>query len=74
MKIMATSFISSCAAALSAPDPEEGHLPTHSSAGNSWKLTAKSASVYFGVTAPFSVLVHTRYFLCPERVCFPSSV
>ena len=36
-------------------------------------LTGKSGSVSCGVTAPFSwVLVHTRFCLCPPRVCFPS--
>ena len=32
----------------------------------------KSGSVSCGLTAPFSwVLVHTRFCLCPPRVCFP---
>ena len=43
-------------------------LPTHTSAGDVWTLTGKS----LGVTAPFSwVLLHTRFCLCPPRVCFP---
>ena len=43
--------------------------------GNSWTLTGKSGSVSCGVSAPFSwVLVHTRFCLCPPRVCFPSPV
>ena len=50
-------------------------LPTHASAGDSWKFTGKSGSVSCGITAPFSwVLVHTRFCLCPPRVCFPSPV
>ena len=45
---------------------------THASARDSWTLTGKSGSVSYGVTAPFSwVLVHTRFCLCPPRVCFP---
>ena len=45
--------------------------PTHASARDSWTLTGKSGSVSCGVTAPFSwVLVHTRFCLCPPRVCF----
>jgi len=41
----------------------------------SWTLTSKSGSISFGVTAPFSwVLVHTRFCLCPPRICFPSLV
>ena len=49
--------------------------PTHASTGNSWTLPDKSRSVSCGATAPFSwVLVHTRFYLCPPRVCFPSPV
>ena len=45
---------------------------THSSARDSWTLTDKSRSVSHGVTAPLSwVLGHTRFCLCPPRVCFP---
>ena len=45
--------------------------PTHTSAGDSWTLMGMSGSVSCGVTAPFSwVLVHTRFCLCPPRVCF----
>ena len=40
-----------------------------------WRLLdtqGKSGSVSCGVTDPFSwVLVHTRFCLCPPRVCFP---
>ena len=36
---------------------------------------AKSGSVSCGITGPFSwVLVHTRFCLCPQRVCFQSCV
>ena len=57
------------------PWPRSRPLLTHASAGDSWTLTGKSGSVSCGVTAPFSwVLVHTRFCLCPRRVCFPSSV
>ena len=46
--------------------------PTHTSAGDYWTLPGKSGSVSCGVIAPFSwVLVHTRFSLCPPRVCFP---
>ena len=42
---------------------------------DSWTLTGKSGSVSCGVTAPLSwVLVHTKFCLCPPRVCFPSPV
>ena len=48
-------------------------LPTHIPTRDSWTLTGKSGSISCGVTAPFSwVLVHTRFFLCPPRVCFPN--
>ena len=44
----------------------------HTSAGDSWTLPGKSGSVSCGVTVPFSwILVHTRFCLCPPRVCFP---
>ena len=50
-------------------------LPTHTSAWDSWTLRGESGLVSCGVTAPFSwVLVHTRFCLCPPRVCFPSPV
>ena len=48
---------------------------THTSAGNSWTLMGMSGSFSCAVTAPFSwVLVHTRFCLCPPKVCFPSPV
>ena len=75
MKIMATSCKRSYAhtAALSASDPAAGYCPP--SIEDSWMLTGKSRSVSCRVTAPFSlVLVHTRFCLCPPRVCFPSPV
>ena len=55
------------------PQPCSGPLLTHASTRDSWTLTGKSESVSCGVTAPFSwVLVHTRFHLCPPRVCFSS--
>ena len=49
--------------------------PTHASTGDSWTLMGMSGSVSCGVTAPFSwVLVHTRFYLCPPRVYFPTPV
>ena len=54
------------------PWPQHCSRPpqTHTSAGDSWTLTDKSGSVSCGVSAPFSwVLVHTRFYLCPPRVC-----
>ena len=46
--------------------------PTHASARDSWTLMGKSGSISCGVIAPFSrILVHTRFCLCPPRVCFP---
>ena len=53
------------------------HRPplTHASARASGTLMGKPGSVSCGVTTPFSwVLVHTRFYLCPQRVCFPSCV
>ena len=53
------------------PQPCSRPPQTHTSAGDSWTPTGKSGSVSFGVTDPFSwVLVHTRFCLCPPRVCF----
>ena len=57
------------------PQPCSRPLPTYTSTGDSWTLMGKSGSVSCGVTAPFSwVLVHTRFCLCPPRVCFSSPV
>ena len=54
------------------PRPCNGPPLTHASAGDSWTLTGKSGSVSCGVSAPLSwVLVHTRFCLCPPRVCSP---
>ena len=54
------------------PRPCNRPLLTHASAGDSWTLTGKSGSVSCGVSAPLSwVLVHTRFCLCPPRVCSP---
>ena len=48
---------------------------THASARASGTLMGKPGSVSCGVTAPFSwALVHTRFYLCPQRVSFPSCV
>ena len=48
---------------------------THTSATDSWTLIDKSGSVSCGVTAPFFwVLVHTKFCLCPLRVCFLNPV
>ena len=42
---------------------------------DSWTLMGKSGSVSCGVTALFSwVLMCTRFYLCPQRICFPSPV
>ena len=75
MKIMVTSFKKSRAltAALTAPQPSSRPPLTHVSTRDSWTFLGKSGSVSCGVTASFSwVLVHTRFCLCPPRVCFPS--
>ena len=74
MKIMLTSFKRSHSGTvtLSAPNPATGHhqpmpppeIPGHPQA---------SLCHVLWVTAPFSwVLVHTRFYLCSPRVCFPS--
>ena len=69
-----TSFKSSHAhtAALSAPNPAASHCwPTP--LPDSWTLMGKSGSVSCGVTPLSSwVLMHTTFYLCPRRVCFPS--
>ena len=47
-------------------------LPTHASTRDFWTLTGKSGLVSCGVSTPFSwILVHTRFCLCPPRVCVP---
>ena len=74
MKIMVTSFKRSHAhtAALSAANPAAGHHPTTPPTRDSRTLKGKSGSVSCEVTAPFSwVMVHTRFCVCPRRVCFP---
>ena len=38
--------------------------PTHASAKDSWTLTGKSGSVYFGVTAPFFWVLACTWFVC----------
>ena len=57
------------------PQPCSRPPLTHASARDSWTLMGKTGSVSYWVTAPFSwVLVHTRFCLCPPRVCFQSCV
>ena len=73
MKIMVTSFKSSHAhtATLSVPDTAAGHrrptplpeTPGHSRASLDQSLV--------GSLLLSRVLVHTRFCLCPPRVCFP---
>ena len=59
----------------SVPRPCSRPLLTYTSARDSWTLTDTSESVSCGVNAPFSwVLLHTRFYLCPARICFPSPV
>ena len=54
------------------PGPCSRTLLTPASAGDSCTLMGKSWSISCGITAPFSwVLEHTRFCLCPPRVCFP---
>ena len=45
--------------------------PTHTSSRDSWTLKGKHGSVFCGVTDFLLDLVHTRFCLCPPRVCFP---
>ena len=62
-KIPCTHYRTQC------PGPCSRPPLTHTSARDSWTLTAKSGSVSCGVTVPFPwVLVHTRFCLCPPRV------
>ena len=73
MKMMATSFKTSCAhtAALSTPTLQQATADP-SLCRRLWTLTGRSGSVSCRVTAPFSwILVHTRFCLCPPRVYFP---
>ena len=57
------------------PWPFSRPPPTHTSARGSWTLIGKPGSVSFGDIAVLSwVLVCTRFYLCPPRVCFPSPV
>ena len=56
------------------PRPCSRPPQTHASARDSWTLTGKFGLVSW-VSAPFSwILVHTRFCLCPPRVCFSSPV
>ena len=53
------------------PQPCSRPLLTHASVGDSW-TSGKSGSVSCGIISPFSwVPVHTRFCLCPPRICFP---
>ena len=57
------------------PWPCSRSLLIHASSRNYWTLTGKSGSVSCGIIDPFSwVLLHTRFCLCPPRVCSPSPV
>ena len=57
------------------PWPHSMPLSTHTSTRDYWTLIGKSGSVSCVVTASFSLLlVHTRFCLCPPRVCLPSPV
>ena len=48
---------------------------TNTFTGDTWTLMESLGQSSCGVTAPFSwVLMHTRFCLCPPRVCFPSPV
>ena len=54
------------------PRPCSKPLPTHVFVRDSWTLTVKPGSVSCGIISPFSwVPVHTRFCLCPPRICFP---
>ena len=57
------------------PCPCSRPLSPHASTRESWTLTGKSRSVSCGGHCLFLLgLVHTRFYLCPPRVCFPSPV
>ena len=73
MKIMSTSFKKSHArTAHSVPPALQQATSNPRLPWDSWILMGKSGSVFCGVTAPFTgVLVHTRFCLCPPKVCFP---
>ena len=74
MKIMATPSKGPVQTPLHSVPPALQHATiTHASAGDSWTFTGKSGSVPCGVTF-FWVPVHTRFCLCPVRVCVPSFV
>ena len=77
MRIMVTSFkrFHAHTATLSSPNAVAGHCQATrllETPGRSWE---SSGAVSCEATAPFSwVLVHTRFCLCPPRVCSPSPV
>ena len=56
------------------PQPCSGPPLTYSCTEDSWTLMGKSGSMLWGHCSFFWVLVHTRFCLCPSRVCFPSPV
>ena len=68
--------VSACTAALSSPHIAAGHyqpMPLPGTLGHS--LACLGQSLGGGGTATFSwVLVHTRFYLCPPKVCFPNPV
>ena len=72
MKIIATSFKMPCAhtAALRAPNPAAGQLPTHASARDSWTLLGKSRSVSLGSLplSPGSWCTEGSVYACQEFV------
>ena len=53
------------------PQPCSRPPPIHASTRNSWTVTGKSGSVYFGVTAPFFWVLLHKVLLRPPRVYFP---
>ena len=62
-----------CTHCVQCPWPCNRPLSTHAFTRDSRTLTGRSGSAYCGDTASFSwLLAHTRFYLCPPRVCFPS--
>ena len=52
------------------PRPCSRPPPTHALTEDPWTLMDRSGSVSCGVTSFSWILVHTRFCLCPARVCF----
>ena len=68
-KVLCTHWNTQC------PQPCSRPPPTHTSTRDSQTVMGKYVPVSCEVTAPFSwALVHTRFCLCPPRVCFSSPV